>query len=285
MTEKVITENDFKRYSSEFDVFVVGSDQIWNPAIVSETDQLDTRFMLDFVSDKLKVSYASSIGSYEYSAKQKKIVSSLLCSFDALSVRERDSADYLNSFLPPETKNVLDVVDPTLLHSKQQWLVFFGLPESDPIEQFILVYALKKDMLLKKTVEFYRSELGYKVITIDQDPLINYKTDNHIKDASPEEFIELFNSASFVITNSFHGTCFSVNFNKNFIVTTPPTSSNRISNLLLSLGLQDRFVTRDEDLSNIDTLIDFVEPNKLLKNKREASLAYLEKAINGNKVK
>jgi hypothetical protein len=98
------------------------------------------------------------------------------------------------------------VVDPTLLLTHEQWLQSLEhtlesfVPANRNHNAFILVYALKKDAQLKAVIEYYRYALGFEVICIDQDPFLNYVPDLHLKDASPSDFVELFNQAAFVIT-------------------------------------------------------------------------------------
>lgn len=280
LSERLTTNQSFQALENRFDAFVCGSDQIWNPAIVSETNTLDTHFLLDFVTDKPRLSYASSMGTYVYNSQQAEEVRRCLSRFSGLSVREQDTADYLTTLLQ---RQVETVVDPTLLLTHDQWLQSLEhtperfVPANRNHNAFILVYALKKDAQLKAVIEHYRHALGFEVICIDQDPFLNYVPDLHLKDASPSDFIELFNQAAFVITNSFHGVCFSVNFNKSFVVTEPPTGRNRILNLLEQVELQARFIA-GPDLPEIDT-IDWDKVNGLLDASRQRSIAYLNNQL------
>ncbi len=276
LTNLLNTDSDFKKLENEFDVFVSGSDQIWNPKIINEKGIIDTRYFLDFVTDKKKISYASSLGTYKYSEIEAEEVTPLLNSYDSIAVREQDSSIYLSELLH---KDVSHVLDPTLLHTKEEWLKFFDIDINQNEEPYILVYALHKDKLLKEVVEKVVQELNFKVITIDQDPFTNFKCDQHIKDASPEEFIKLFSQAGFVITNSFHGTCFSVNFNIPFIVTTPPSSINRIESLLKAVDIDERITIGGNLTALINKNIDFDVINTNLNKLRSISDAYLLNAM------
>jgi len=277
LTPTLHNEKAFTEVAQTFDLFVSGSDQIWNPKIVNEEGRLDTHYFLKFAIGKKKISYASSLGTYQYDDEERAQVITLLKEYTHLSVREHDSAQYLSKLLH---RDVTHVLDPTLLHNKKEWLQFFDLPDSKDGETYILVYALKKDLLLKQTVEKVQKRLGMRVITIDQDPFTNFKNDRHIKDAGPDEFVKLFSQADFVITNSFHGSCFSVNFNIPFIVTTPPTSINRIESLLSAVGVQNRIIKDVEDLSkSFEDHIDFDIINQKLQHLRETSNRYLANAV------
>jgi hypothetical protein len=213
----------------------------------------------------------------EYTEIESGQVRDLLQDYSGITVREKDSAQYLSALLQ---RKVTDVLDPTLLFDMREWLAFFNLMKKQPEQPYILVYALKKDLLLKQTVEQVASELGYPIITIDQDPFTNFSNDQHIKDAGPVEFIELFANAGFIVTNSFHGTCFSVNFNIPFIVTSPLSGINRIENLLSIVGASDRITLHADNVKKIlSTDIDFEYANTKLESLRIACKKYIKDAI------
>ncbi|MFO3722734.1 polysaccharide pyruvyl transferase family protein [Pseudomonas sp. HLMP] len=277
ITDTVRNGDDFRRLAEENDIFVSGSDQIWNPKIVSENGKFDGRFFLDFAQNKKRISYASSMGSYRFSPVELKDAVDYLEQYEHISVREQDTAIFLESALGRPVEHVLD---PTLLMSKEEWASEFP-KKSEIKDNYILVYALKKDKLLKKVIEKAASVLGLKVYAIDQDPLINYSCDRHMMDVGPEEFVDLFSRASFVVTNSFHGTAFAVNFNIPFIVTTPPTGINRISSLLQALGLDQRIVHEfdEENIKEYLGSFDFTESNRKLDQLRTQSFNFLERAL------
>lgn len=274
----VCSQKDFENLDKCMDVFISGSDQIWNPRIVSDNNEIDGRYFLDFVKLGRKISYASSMGTYQYEGKKQQELLSLLSKYDSISVREKNTALYLSSTLGLKAEHV---VDPTLLLSKDEWFNNFPSIRNDE-DKYILIYALKKDKLLKDVVAFISKLTGMKVYAIDQDPLLNYSCDKHFMDKGPEEFLQLFSNAKFIITNSFHGTAFSVNFNIPFIVTSPPTGINRIESLLLELNLTSRLVNN----FNVDALnqivnhhIDYDLVNIRLKKMRLDSLDYLQRAL------
>lgn len=278
VTSPVNSEVDFIRLVDQYDAFVSGSDQIWNPNIVSESGSINGRYFLDFVSGKKKVSYASSMGTYKYSAQDFSQISGYLSGYDFLSVREADTASYLEELL---ARPVAHVLDPTLLMGKDEWLNCFPAGKKQ-VDGFILVYALKKDALLRRVIEVVSAVLKLKVYAIDQDPLINYSCDRHMMDVGPDEFVDLFSQASFVVTNSFHGTAFSVNFNVPFLVTTPPTGINRISSLLDAVGLENR-VVESFDEAALKALLEqemfFGKSNQKLNDLRRESTQYIDKAF------
>lgn len=280
LTKRVNSIEELERLSNRYDVVVCGSDQIWNPACVSGNNTLDTHYLLDFVKKSKKVSYASSIGSYDFSKNKKNEVKfqSLISDFDSLSIREHRTKGQVSSYV---SNSVYDVLDPTLLLDKNQWVEKFSITES--AGDYILVYALKKDKLFCETIKYVSMRTGLKVIVVDQDPVLGFKADTHHKSLPPKEFLALFMNSRYVVTNSFHGCAFSINFNKNFIVSKPPASPNRVIDLLEKLGAKNQLVLSNNDFSD-DLLQDvlFQDINKKLLKYKNESKAFLDEAIRKN---
>lgn len=261
----------------KYDIYVCGSDQIWNPQIISENGKIDNNYFLAFSSTAKKISYASSKGSYNYTSIEGEQASSYLKDFHRISVRESDSANYFSNTLGRPVEHVLD---PTLLLNKTEWLTALNIKNTPSKKPYILVYVLRKNKVLAQTVHTVAKMLNLEVITIDQDPFTTMSCKKHINDAGPIEFIELFSNASFVITNSFHGCAFSVNFNIPFIVTPPPSGLNRIMSLLEAVGAESRAIsTKDEAIKLINNQLDFNRTNIKLQALRSISKEYIDEAI------
>lgn len=265
-----------------YDLYVAGSDQIWNPDCVGSSGKLDLGYFLDFVPSNIrKISYASSMGSYRYTDKQSEQVKSLLSSFNSLAVREEDTQKYLQILVEKPVKHVLD---PTLLLKKNEWrnLLSLGAGNSNS-NKYILLYTVPKVPLLREVVSFYSKLLNLEVISIDQGLSAGAKVDRHIRDAGPLEFIELFDNAEFIITDSFHGTCFSLIFQKPFVAVSTKKHSNRIESLLSLVGLENRLIK--ESFHSDDAKIDInVSPKayERLDKAREDSIDYITKSINND---
>ncbi|MDQ1298056.1 MAG: hypothetical protein QG558_595 [Campylobacterota bacterium] len=278
LTKKMSTHEFLFGHAGSFDVYVAGSDQIWNPACISGNCSIDPVYFLDFApKEAKKLSYASSMGSYRYSEEEKKRIKELLKDFDMVSVREKDGQTMLQEILE---RPVHHVVDPTLLLSKNEWLEVLGKNRKlKQEEKYILLYSVPKTKLIRSAVEYFSKKLGLKVIAIDQGLSTVGKVDKQIRDAGPIEYLSLFSNAEFVITDSFHGTCFSVNFQKPFVAIAPGKHSNRIESLLSLIGLQDRIVRREEEFANLNIEIDFEEANNKLDSLRKQALSLLSKAL------
>jgi len=278
---KLVTQHDIQNgVINNFDVYVCGSDQIWNSCIVSKCGKLDPIYFLSFANKKAKkISYASSMGGYRFTDSENAKVKDLLKDFKAISVRESDTQQLLSQLLKRE---VFHVLDPVLLLSDEEWLNSLSIDKScrSIKEDYILVYGVIREPLQQKVVDFFAKKLGIKVVTIDQafNPLIN--ADVQIKDAGPLDFIELFANAQFVVSQSFHGTCFSVIFKKPFVsVCSKGRKVNRIESLLNLLGLENRFVDDEKNLHKLSTDFSYELAEKKLEEERAKSIIFLKSNI------
>lgn len=261
------------------DYFFTGSDQIWNPDCISNNSKIDKRYFFENIESKNINAYASSKGSYNYSKEQESIFLSLISKFNKISVREKDFCDYLIRNKFPFAEHVLD---PSLLLSKKSWLNFdfkldYNIEKKLP-QKYILVYTIPRIKILPDLILHVKETLGLPVIIIDQNFKSFKNTDMQLKSAGPEDFINLFNRADFVITDSFHGTCFALNFNKNFITADIGKLSNRVKSLLSLVNLNDRLVNNKE-VTKFNTKkslsINFQESNNILDLERKRCLNYI----------
>ncbi|BAP55938.1 polysaccharide pyruvyl transferase [Thioploca ingrica] len=278
---KLVTQHDIQNGAiNYFDVYVCGSDQIWNPEVISKNGELDPTYFLSFVKKPAKkISYASSMGSYRFRDFEKKQIKNFLKDFTTISVRESDSQEMLSQLLERE---VFHVLDPTLLLSKEEWLEALKIDKNyrSQKKDYILVYVVQKTPLLKKVVEFAVNQFGKKVVIIDQAFKPFTKADFHIRDAGTIEFIELFSNASLVITDSFHGTCFSINFKKPFVAVCPAWhGGNRIESLLNLFNLKDRFINDEKDIDKLSVDFDYEFLGNKLQEERAKSIKVLSSSI------
>jgi hypothetical protein len=281
-SSKLVTRQDIQTGAiNDFDVYVCGSDQIWNPNVISKDGELDPIYFLNF-ANKLakKISYASSMGGYRFRDSKKAKIKDLLKDFTTISVRESDDQEMLSQLLERE---VFHVLDPTLLLSKEEWFEILKIDKNyrSQKEDYILVYVVQKTPLLKKVVKFVVNKLGNKkVVIIDQafKPFIN--TNLHIRDAGPLEFIELFANARFIITDSFHGVCFSINFKNPFVAVRPAwLGVNRIESLLNLLGLKNKLLNDEKDIDKLSVDFNYESLEEQLQEERAKSIKVLSSSI------
>ncbi|MDT0606246.1 polysaccharide pyruvyl transferase family protein [Croceitalea rosinachiae] len=279
LSEKVKREELLNKIDMGFDLYICGSDQIWNPEIVSSKNILDPIFFLSFApKGSKKISYASSIGHHQFTNSEKPKVKEWLEDFNKISIREADGRQKLLEILPD--KKVQQVLDPTLLFSKEEWLQKLNIPVKQPKEKYILVYSVPRTELIRKAILFFSKKLNYKVYSIDKGLIPMQKVDNQINKAGPKDYIELFANASFVITDSFHGLCFSINFEKPFAAISSKKVGNRQENLLELMKIDDRLMRNEKDFYKLNTNLENVEGQRnILRGLRENSLNYLESSI------
>lgn len=279
LTQKLTADELLQGRAGKFDIYLCGSDQIWNPEIVSADKTIDPIFFLSFANQGAKkLSYASSTGHHSYTGEEKKELAKLLEDFTLITTRESDGVQKLQEILP--TRDIHHVLDPTLLLSQDEWLEVLDIKPQEPKEQYILVYSVPRTELIRKAIDYCTDKLNMKVVAIDQMLFpLSKKINTHIKDAGPKEFIELYANASFVITDSFHGTCFAVNFGKPFVSVSAGKRANRIISLLSLLHINERLVHSEDEFGGVDYKIDSDKILKKLNSARKKSLDLLKYSI------
>ncbi|WP_353120215.1 polysaccharide pyruvyl transferase family protein [Myroides odoratus] len=281
LTSKVFTSFD-DLYSSklDYDVYIVGSDQVWNYEYVFSPEP----YFLTFANENaLKISYAASIGHSSLPDEVIPFYKKWLESFNSISLRESQGVDIVKSITE---KEAITVLDPTLLIPKNDWLKFFDLKSTQSNEKYLLIYILVESTYVFEKAREIANHLNLKIKRVVPRSWSrqNYSDIENIYDAGPIEFIDLFANASFVLTNSFHGTAFSVNFNIPFYSIPKRTkkTNSRFINLLNLVGLQDRIVYDGEERDLLLSLmeIDFATANDRLEIEKSKSLDFLNESIN-----
>jgi hypothetical protein len=262
----------------EYDVVISGSDQVWNPATFSSLKP----YLLDFVPQATKrITYAASFGVAEVSEEFKHIYSYLFKKLDCIGVREESGKNLIHQIAKRDASIVLD---PTLLLNKDDWREVTKELKIGIQKPYILIYDLHSSEPLIDITNKLQKQLNLPVYRLCKRTFINKKNEGiiNIEDAGPSEFIYLFLNATYVITNSFHGTVFSANFNIPFKVVLNPERNNnsRITGFLQTIGLSDCIIWENDNHNNFKTNVDFVTANNVLDNLRNESILFLEKAIN-----
>jgi len=272
LSDVCVTRQDLQEISSEYDRFICGSDQVWNHNI---TD-FDRNYFLDFTEDTLKKnSYAASFGISSIPLEHAKEYKTLLKGFNHISVRENQGKKIIKDLINREAELVLD---PTLLLNKQDWERIAIDYKKE--KEYILLYTFGNSPTIKTFVEELSEQTGYAIVYISYSAI---KRVNAIyeKCVGPAEFLGLFKNARYVVTNSFHGTCFSLNFNKEFFLEMLPESqgvNSRLENILDLFDLRSRQIINSAN-ANIFKAIDYDEVNKKMLVERQRSLDFLNKII------
>lgn len=254
------------KLANTYDRFIVGSDQVWNPRLTN----LDSAYFLSFVEDSIKkTSYAASFGVSGLSDEVAKVIAEYLDSFSKIYVRENRGADLVNAMIG---KDVPIVLDPTLLLTPQEWDKF---AKKIPQDKYIIVYTIDRSPKLIDFALDLSNKTGLQVIYIN-DSLFRYAKIRYLSVAMPEEWVGLFASAEYVVTNSFHGMAFALNYNKEVCVGLSIDKVNhnsRLTSLLEMLG-----IPFDEEcgINNYIDKIDWVNLNFKLDKARTESTGYLK---------
>lgn len=263
---------------ANYDVYMVGSDQVWNPGIYSSI----APYFLTFAPASAKrVSYASSFGVSVLPDTARTYYRDCLQKFAHIGVREMQAVELVKQLTG---KSAQCVLDPTLLLDRDEWMQV-AEPVSLPFAgEYILIYDLRDSLYMTNLAMYYAELLNRKVVRICNTAPIHNRTDIvDVYEAGPSEFLYLFANASLVLTNSFHGTAFSINFNKNFytVVSAHKDNNSRQQSLLALLGLENRILREGAIYPMVeDIFIDYMEPNKKLKAERTLSEQFINNAIN-----
>lgn len=259
---------DLKESNNIYDVFITGSDQVWSYYCAG----FDKSYFLDFVSTvNKKTSYAASFGVTSIPNEYKTDYIELLNEFNSISVREEQGAKLVKELT---NENVEVVLDPTLLLSHKQWEKI-AVPHIKN-KKYILIYLLAESDTLFSFAKKIANEKNLEIIYI-HDRLFSKKGVTNLNKVSPEEWLSLFKNAEMIITNSFHGICFSINFNKEFYVEflpEPAKVNSRLENILKAFDLENRVIN-----SCTTTKIDYEKVNKILEEKRRQSLCFIKEHI------
>ncbi len=262
-----------------YDVYVAGSDQIWNPFIFQDR-QFDPSFLLAFTSGGRRIAYAPSLGVPELPADKLDQLRDYLTPFSALSVRERRGRMILAS----AGLEAREVLDPTLLLTGADWETLAAPPARKG--PYILCYFVSDPGEAAPYAQALAQRTGYPIVQLAGARRKISGAAELVFDAGPREFLGLFQNAAYVVTNSFHGAAFSLQFEKPFFTSMSPRERaeptfSRIYSLLSRLGCADRIVGL-ETTAAVDAPVDYPSVNRRLETARADALAYLRAAVQGD---
>lgn len=254
---------------SNFDAYIVGSDQVWRFAYLFKYLK---NYYFDFVSEEaIRISYAASFGvdTYEYPETIRKECLNLISRFKAISVREDSGVklckDYYNV-------DAIHVIDPVFLLSVEEYYEIFGFckGEGEVLQTYILDNSSHKESL----IEYITSDKKIK-----RKDLMPSDIDSNLMPVS--KWLECIHNASYLITDSFHGTAFAILFNCDFVVMANPERGNtRIQSLLRMFNLEDRLITSVEEYNSISqNSIDWNIVNSKIIFYRGRAISFIQQAL------
>lgn len=277
MTARCSNHEDLKRLKA--DAFITGSDQVWGPMM---NGRYDSAYFLQFVSPgSKKLAYAASFGKTKFDEQTISDYKLMLAGYDKIAVRENSAVELIEGW--GLTNCVGQVLDPTLLLNKEEWKKLL-LKESDTDKykgkKYILVYQIHNDPKLSDYAKRLASHTGMELLRVN--PMLHQKSRGGKFICCPDlgEFLALIDNASCIVTDSFHGTCFAINFGKQFIEILPNNATGTRNQSVLELtGLSNRILRDFDDYSLINQMIDYNEVHHILKVEREKSVDVMKSLL------
>ncbi|MBW7571981.1 polysaccharide pyruvyl transferase family protein [Caproiciproducens faecalis] len=265
--------DDLSMLNDQYDVFITGSDQVWNPY----WEGVNPFYFLTFADKRKRIAYAPSFGVEDIPKDLKDYYQSNLSPIPYLSTREEQGQEIIQSLIH---RKIPVLIDPCFLLGHKAWLEIAKKAICRPAQEYLLCYFLgvKSHEHHKAIVRFAKKN---NLTIVSLNDVTNPK--GYV--CGPAEFLDLIANAKAVCTDSFHGTVFSIIFNRPFITFIRSCSNkresmnSRIDTLLNSFGLQDCLFQSDLTWENV-LQINFNKTNCILEDKRKFALSYLSDALN-----
>lgn len=276
------TLNLSKRYVSlkqlcdnppEADIYITGSDQVWGP--IGGDDYDEAYFLAYAPKEKRAVSYAASFGKTKFTDNILNEYRNLLAKYSAVTVRENSAKSILTDM---GIENAKQVIDPTLLISAQEWERMITKKISG---KYVLIYQLHSNPEMDAYAKRFAEKASLPLIRITPTLHQMIRGGKTVLLPDAYDFLAYIKNAEYMITDSFHGTAFAINFNTQFVEILPGETATRNQSILELTGLKSRILTSYDDFSFIDKKTDYTNVNSIIESARNESLQTL-KNILGN---
>lgn len=252
----------------DLEALIVGSDQVWRPRYNYAIEDMYLGFARTL--NIRRIAYAASFGTeeWEYSEKQTAKCRELITMFDALSLREDSGVELCRKHFGVEAQQVLD---PTLLLTAEEYnTLTSSIPQRK--EPILFAYLLDRSAEKLAFVEQMAKHRSLSVVVVGADGELQ-------EGDSIEQWLSYFRDARYVVTDSFHGSAFSVIYNREFTVMGNPKRGNsRMMSLLRQLGIEERYCEKLECVEALEAPA-WDEVNSRLKQLRDSALQYLEESL------
>lgn len=272
MSEKILPQDDFAKVCPKADFYITGSDQIWN---VKYNEGIDKHYFWDGIKGT-KIAYAASIGGDSLSDEEVAAFEKYLPEYKAVSVRESGAKELLKGIGFEATH----VLDPTLMLDRNVWKKYAS-PRivKDPYILVYLPYNIVDKAQAYRSIRKIAKRKGLKVVAFSWGYWKDKYADLTIRYANPGDFLSLMMHADYVMTNSFHGTAFSINLNKQFWSYFPSAFTTRVTSVMDLCGVSRRVLSNEITDEAIDEAIDYEPVNKILDVERLKTLDFLKDAL------
>lgn len=271
---------DINNTKLDYDIFICGSDQIWNP---SEHFGIDPIYFLNFQTKNkpIKISYAPSFGRSHIDTKHYDKISKLVSKLDYISVREKSGIEILKNLT---NKKISLVPDPTVLIDNYKEIM---KPYDSKLSNYIFCYYLRSRENIGDITEYISTKTDYKIYS-PHNSHRRWKEIGETVYPCPRQWLHLLYNSKIVITNSFHGTILSILLNKPFIVVgiggEKAKYNARVQNLLSQCGLENRLIT-EFNKNKVDELTDskinWLEVNEKISEMKENGKNFLDDSLKG----
>lgn len=274
LSQNQYERKDIEKNPPKADAFICGSDQIWNFKY-----RRDLTYFFDFVNKEESkiIAYAPSIAD-PWSKKNEEFIAPYLRRFDSISVRESSNLAQVKKLSP--NNNPVVVCDPVFLLEKRQWNEIADTTLK-PNEPYIFCYFLSVTPLAVEVVKKMRELTGLKVLHFNLNALDKFNSEYNIRIAGPTDFIGLISRATYVCTNSFHCSAFSIIYRKNFIFIPKNMANERITSLMDKFGISNVFASKEriESLKLEDLEVDYSNTEVCISNFISQSKEFLHNSL------
>lgn len=271
LTKRYTSIEQLTKDKPRADIYLTGSDQVWGPVA---NGTLDKSYFLAFTSEHDKrIAYAASFGRTDFSMENEKFYKETLKKYSHISVREDSALKIINSY----GMDSVQVIDPTLLLDSKFWRKYTHAIKPS---KYILLYQLHNDKRLGAYAKKVAAEMNLPLIRISPSLHQIIREGRLIWCPSIRTFLSYIMNATCMITDSFHGTAFAINFNIPFVEVLPNngTTTRNIS-ILKMTRLSEQILLNDNDIECAKRVIDFQNVNNILKHKRAESISILKRMI------
>lgn len=280
ISDEEYNENNIAKADLKYDLFIAGSDQVWNFKLTN----YDRNYFLTFASNKAKRnSYAASLGVSKLNESDEQFLKELITQQNNISVRENEGKNLIDDVISEKEKNMINVnIDPVFLLSLKDWDKLIG-NVNVTYNNYLFIYEVA---YIPEILEFAKKIAKDKNLKILYVSASNKKLSGAItlKNITPLQFLKYIKNAEIIITSSFHGMAFSVIFNKIFYYGIPKNKANfgsRLNNLAKVLKLESRnYINYSQDIN----FIDYNKVNNKIAAERRKAKDYIEGVIYDEKI-
>ncbi|MBT0015935.1 polysaccharide pyruvyl transferase family protein [Vibrio alginolyticus] len=280
LSRRYRTPSEIKSNPPIYDVYLTGSDQTWNP----KHTKGDDTFLLNFApKNTRKISFSASLAGNNLKDEYKSSFEELLRQYDSISIRDAGGNAIMKELVGKEVSVTLD---PTLMMNREEWSIFaknskLNFPEEGYIIFYLITHSFDVTPYIYELLKKLQESTNLKVYSFSEIPSsfgIDYET---CLDIGAEDFIKLFENSSYVVTSSFHGTAYAVNFGIPLysVIDSLDTVDDRQTSLLRKLGIDHCLVPLNKSFIDIEPSYDIDTEQQSLDALRKESLTYLRSSL------